>query len=169
MTESSKDVIKIISESIIFLMILAVLFAPEGIIMGTYDYVQYAEPVTLQSALARAIETATYSPDYFYIEIESSGKAHMLMTEKDYENNLYYIQVMPSQKSEAKTHYIEADPFVLPAKCTIQEVELSLGEVNKIYIIKELTDTGCEITISAGQPVEETVPGIPIGEIEEDI
>jgi len=145
MSETSKNMIKLVGEAIIFLMILVVLFAPDGMVMGTYDYLQYSESLTLQDALARAITTASYSPDFFEIPIESTGKEHQLKIEQN--EGIYSIHVMPSQKSEAKTKYMEADPFDLSTECIIEEVDINLGEITKIYVTKQITETGCEVTI----------------------
>lgn len=115
--------------------------------MGSLDYAQYAEPIIIQNAVARAITVASYSPDYFNIEIDSSGKAHYLTIKKE-TDGIYYIHIKPSQSSEAKTSYIEADPLPMISRCTITEIEKSLGEATKIYVVKELTDSGCNIEVS---------------------
>ena len=151
MTETSKDMIKLVGQAIIFLMILVVLFSPDGMVMGTYDYLQYTEPLILQDALARAITTSSYSPDFFEIQIESTGKAHQLIIEKN--EGIYSIHVIPSQKTEVKTKYMEADPFDLSTECTVQEVDTNLGEITEIYVTKRLTETGCKVKIDAGQVV----------------
>ena len=147
MVETTKDVIKLVAEAILILMIFAVLFSDSGIIMGTYDYMKYSEPIILQDSVTRAITTANYAPGYFKIKIDSSGKSHTLQIEKDPDTTYHTVSVIPPQASEMKTKFVSAEPSQLLLTCEIEDTVLSLGEINDIWIIKQITDTGCVIEV----------------------
>ena len=147
MSETTKDIIKFVAEAILVLMIFAVLFTEGGIIMGTYDYMQYAEPITLQDGITRAITTANYAPGYFKIKVESSGKPHTLRIEKD-ADEFYTVSVVPAQASEMKTKFVSTDPHRLFITCDIEDTVESLGNIHAVFVTKEVTDDGCEITFA---------------------
>ncbi|MBU3904565.1 MAG: hypothetical protein KJ906_00240 [Nanoarchaeota archaeon] len=149
MPETTKDIIKLLAEAILVLMIFAILFTQNGIIMGTYDYMQYAEPIILQDSIKVALTTANDAPGYFKIKIESSGKNHKLQIEKDLETDYYYLHIAPSQAAEMKTKFASAEPTELSLACEIEDLDIQLLDVKQIWIKKEITDTGCKIEVIA--------------------
>jgi hypothetical protein len=147
MSEITKDFIKFLAEVIIFLMIIAAVFSPEGIASNTFNYMVFAEPILLQNYIATTFTVASQAPGEFSSSIKTSGEAHIIkIYEKD---DINYVNVIPST-TFVKTEFqaLEPVPFITDCEIPTQTVKLQ-SKLHNVVRIKKIVnpDGSCKLFI----------------------
>ncbi|MDD5416909.1 MAG: hypothetical protein PHU12_02950 [Candidatus Aenigmarchaeota archaeon] len=150
MSETVKDIMKLIAEIGLLLFLLYVLFGGNGIAKLTMDFSEIAEPLTIQNEISRTVTIASYTPGEYTRAIYTNGKEHTIeITQDEY---AYYVNIFPDKEGVVKTEYKNLKKIPMFSDCIIEPLSplnIQLQEdATRITITKTMEEDGCKIVIS---------------------
>jgi hypothetical protein len=145
MSELPKDFLKFVSEVILLLIILIALFGGSGMFSNTISYTDYAEPIRLQSVVAKYITVGSYMPGEFTATLNVNKNIVFKFTK---EEDINYLNIDP-EKSTLKTDFVGIKKIPIPTICTIEPETFTIEETPAtITVSKTETQDGCKVVIS---------------------
>ena len=152
MSKVTKEIIKFTAEVIILLLVLAVVFDPEnGILIYTFNYLTYAEPLLLQHYIASLISTASNTEGEYFSTVKITGNPYELDFYKSGPYEAYVgINTAPVQQYLIKTNWEKLDPLPVMTKCSFaqQYVKLQKTLSQVLYVQKKIENGNCVFYIS---------------------
>jgi len=152
MSEITKDFIKFFAEMILFVIVVSVAFDPEnGIIVKTFNYLSYAEPILLQNHIATAISTASGLDGDFLTTLTTSGYPYVIEIYEQSDGK--YVSIKPAENELLRTKFSSLKPTPFSSSCSVPYKKVSLKKdiITNIKIKKIITNENngdCEIMVS---------------------
>ncbi len=154
MAETIRDFIVLLSQLILILIIVSVVFSPEGILESVFAFSTYAEPITLLNHLSSAITTVSYAPGEATSSVRTSGVPYIIKIFED--EGRYYLSInftLAEQETNIKYEPIEPIPIISDCKITEQKLVLTKGIIQEITVKKVMDNGDCLVYI-----ISEKVP-----------
>ena len=155
MSEITKDFIKFVAEVLVLLVIFSVVFSPEGIASGTFNYFVFAEPILLQNYIASALTVGSQTKGEFFSDIKlTSGLPHTIKI--FFKDGIPYVSVIPAQEAFLKTEFSTIEPTPIITNCNILEQEIKLPQktAQTVVIEKTFVDDKCKLILTLGAGVK---------------
>ena len=157
MSEITKDFIKFVAEVIVLLVVLAVVFSPEGIASNTFYYLIFIEPILIQNWLTSTLSIGGYSPGEFMASTETTGQAYTIKIYE--ENGITYAHVIPPQEYYLEAKFAAIKPTAISSNCRIYDQEIKLPKgLKQIITVKKVMNPDGTCGMFVGAPF----PEIPI-------
>ena len=150
MSELTKDLIKFTAEVILILTIFSVIFDPErGIAVNTFNYLTYAEPITLQNQISTAMTVAGYSPGEFFTSFTTSGMPYKIDIYKEGKTNYIRIDLSLVSQVLINTKLANVNPLPILTDCEVEDQIIILKKelIQTIRIKKIIENNNCKVFI----------------------
>ncbi|MEM3609833.1 MAG: hypothetical protein QW076_02920 [Candidatus Anstonellales archaeon] len=149
MSEITKDFIKFVVEIIILIMVLAVVFSPEGIASQTFYYLIFSEPILLENYISTTLSVADQTPGEFSSTIKTLGEPYNIKIYK--EDEVFYVLVHAVTRPYQRAIYTGIKPVpIIRSNCVLKEKIIALNRtVGQAIKIKKVFDENgdCELKV----------------------